>query len=306
MRLAIIGRSEILFNTAQLLKRNGYEIALIITSKEAPEYKVGADDFRNFAKECGAKFFQTSKIGDLSLQIENLKPLDLAISFNYPTIIPQDIIDMFFIGMLNAHGGDLPKYRGNACQAWAIINGEKKIGLCVHFMIGGEIDSGNIVTRDSLKIDINTKITQVWDWMKSRTPTLFLEALQNLEKDPSFILEVQSKEPSAALRCYPRKPEDGRINWSNSAENILRLINACNKPFAGAYCNYNGEKMIIWEAGLGDSENFLAIPGQVSSINGQHVEILTGKGKLKIFKVEVSGTEKNPSDIIKSTRDRLV
>ena len=38
------------------------------------------------------------------------------------------------------------RYRGNACQAWAILNGEK-ISLCIHKMIGGELDSGDIITR---------------------------------------------------------------------------------------------------------------------------------------------------------------
>ena len=37
----------------------------------------------------------------------------------------QSTIDLFPLGIL-IHGGDLPKYRGNACQAWAIINGEEK------------------------------------------------------------------------------------------------------------------------------------------------------------------------------------
>lgn len=68
-------------------------------------------------------------------------------SLNYSSIISQKVIDLFPLGILNAHGGDLPKYRGNACQAWAILNGETKIGLCIHSMIGGEVDNGNIIDR---------------------------------------------------------------------------------------------------------------------------------------------------------------
>ena len=44
---------------------------------------------------------------------------------NYTGIIPQSIIDLFNHGILNIHPGDLPRYRGNACLAWAIINAEK-------------------------------------------------------------------------------------------------------------------------------------------------------------------------------------
>ena len=83
------------------------------------------------------------------------------------------------MGILNAHGGDLPRYRGNACQAWAILNGEEKIGLCIHKMIGGELDSGNIIAKEFLKIDINTKVTQVWGWMSTSIPKLFLKLYEN-------------------------------------------------------------------------------------------------------------------------------
>ncbi|GAB1465742.1 hypothetical protein MASR2M54_12420 [Aliarcobacter cryaerophilus] len=51
---------------------------------------------------------------------------EIAVSLNYSSIISQNVIDLFPLGVLNAHGGDLPRYRGNACQAWAIINGEEK------------------------------------------------------------------------------------------------------------------------------------------------------------------------------------
>jgi methionyl-tRNA formyltransferase len=69
---------------------------------------------------------------------------DIAVSINYTGVLPQGVIDLFPIGVLNAHGGDLPRYRGKACQAWAIINRESRIGLCIQKMIGGELDSGEV------------------------------------------------------------------------------------------------------------------------------------------------------------------
>ena len=45
MRVAIIGRTEALYDTARHLLARGFSIPLIITCKEAPEYKVKSDDF---------------------------------------------------------------------------------------------------------------------------------------------------------------------------------------------------------------------------------------------------------------------
>lgn len=306
MRVAIIGRTEILFETAELLVDQGHEIALVITNKEAPEYTKTAEDFRALAHNHGAVFIQTPRILETIDAINALPPIDVAVSKNYSGIIPQDVINCFRLGILNAHGGDLPRYRGNACQAWAILNGEKQIGLCIHSMIGGELDNGDIVARAYLPIDHTTKVTKVWEWMREETPILFAEALFRLDKDPEYVLERQSKEPKDALRCYPRRPEDGRINWDNSAIDILRLINACNKPYGGAFCDFEGKQLIIWDAELvDDSEIFLAVPGQVASIGDDFFDVCCGSGKLRVNVAEVDGVVTQTSALIKSLRKRL-
>lgn len=310
MRIAIIGRTEILFETAQRLYDEGHEIAAVITAKEAPEYTVTSDDFKAFAEKCGAPFMHTAKILDAQDMIKGQDEIDIGVSINYSGIIPQEFIDNFPLGVLNAHAGDLPRYRGNACQAWAIINGEDKIGLCIHSMIGGELDNGDVIARSYLPIDINTKIGVIWDWIVAQTPGLYVEAVNKLAEDREYVLEVQSKDPKDALRCYPRKPEDGLIDWCADNKTILRLINACNKPYAGAFCSYNGETLIVWDAELiDDDEVFVAIPGQVTAIGAGYMDVACGQGrdmsKLRVKEIECGGYNGAPDGLIKSLRSRL-
>jgi len=305
MRTAIIGRTEVLYDTALRLHEAGHQIACILTANEAPEYRKKAVDFAKLAKIWRIPFAQSGKITE---HIEFLRKAraDIGVSINYTSIVPQEVIDIFPLGLLNAHGGDLPRYRGNACQAWAILNGEDHIGLCIHRMIGNELDSGDIIARDYLPIDHNTKVGKVWDWITARAPELFAEALSRLEGDPSYILAKQSKDLRKPLRCYPRRPEDGRIKWNKPAIDILRLINASNKPYHGAYCNFEGKKIIIWDAKLvNDDENFCAAPGQVTKVGETFVEIACGVGKLKILSVESPEGVSDPTVFIKSVRKRL-
>lgn len=306
MRIAIIGRTEILYETVELLSYHGFKIPLIITSKEAPEYTKTSKDFEELAKKIGAKYIYTNRLDEHKEDIKSAG-CEIAVSLNYSSIISQDVIDLFPLGVLNAHGGDLPRYRGNACQAWAILNGEDKIGLCIHSMIGGEVDSGNIIDKEYLSIDVNTKVTKCWEWMAERIPQMFLSSVQKLQKDPSYVLEVQSKDPKDALRCYPRVPEDGKIDWNKPNIEILRLINASNKPYAGAYCFYEDKKLIIWDAELfEDDEIFLAEVGQIANIDkGGSIIVITGNGKLKINEVEYDSLVGKPSEKIKSIRKRL-
>jgi UDP-4-amino-4-deoxy-L-arabinose formyltransferase/UDP-glucuronic acid dehydrogenase (UDP-4-keto-hexauronic acid decarboxylating) len=309
MKIAIIGRTEILYDTIVEVIKKGYEIPLIITAKEAPEYTKTSNDFKHLANEIGAKFLHAPKLNTQEVKdvIESCGDMDIALSFNYSSIIDDEIIALFRLGILNAHGGDLPKYRGNACQAWAILNGETRIGLCIHSMVGGEMDSGNIIDRDYLEIDINTKIGYIWDWKRSRIPNMFIHSAEQLYKNNYYYIEEQSKNPKDALRCYPRTPEDGRIDWTKSNIEILRLINASNKPYGGAYGVFEDKKIIIWDAELyADNEHYLATIGQVAEINKDGtIIVITGDGKLKINSVEYNSIETLPANIITSIRKRL-
>lgn len=310
MRVAIIGRTETLHKCALEILKKGHEIPLFITSKESSEDKIKSKDFENLANKIGAKFIYTPKINKSKhiKEIKGLNPIDIGVSINYTTVISQDIINLFGLGILNVHGGDLPKYRGNACQAWAIINRESKIGLCVHRMIGGELDSGDIIDREYLEIGINTRIGEIYEWMGDKAPKLVTRALYKLNSNNSYLLEKQSKKKEDALRCYPRKAEDGRLNWALTAEEIIRLINASSEPFSGAYCFLNNEKLTIWRANLvEDCELFLGVPGQVSKICKEtgSIEVLARKGKVVIKEVSYKSDRGVPIKYIQSLRIRL-
>lgn len=310
MKIAIIGRSEYLYESAMLLMESGFEIALIVTAKEAPEYHYTAKDFEELAARCNALFIYSAKINEPEIiaRIKTKGNIDIAVSINYSGVIAQEIIDLFPYGILNAHGGDLPRYRGNACMAWAIINREKKVALCIHKMIGGELDSGDIIARKYLDINNNTRVGETFDWMRKEIPRMMLEGVRLLKNNPDYILESQSNNPDDALRTYPRNPEDGKIDFTKSNEDILRLINASSEPFPGAFCSFKDDKLTIWRAEIfKDAENYLAIPGQVSKINvtSGNVEIICGNGKIRLTEVGYKSKRLKPAEVITSVRQRL-
>lgn len=311
MRVAIIGRTEWLYETAKLLIEAGHEIKLVVTSKEMPEYKVTAEDYRILAKRVNCPFIYTPRINEFEIisQIKAIGEIDIAISINYSGVIGDDVINLFKFGILNAHGGDLPKYRGNACQAWAIINGENRIGLCIHKMIGGELDSGPIIEREYFPININSRIGEVYEWVEKTIPILMCSAVEKLSKNSNYVLEIQSLDPKDALRCYPRKPQDGKIDWNQGDTEIIRLVNASSEPYSGAFCLLDGERVTIWRAELFESsELYLAVPGQIAFVDKEqgYIIVITGSGKIKITEVEQNHSGRvRPAEIITSIRKRL-
>jgi UDP-4-amino-4-deoxy-L-arabinose formyltransferase/UDP-glucuronic acid dehydrogenase (UDP-4-keto-hexauronic acid decarboxylating) len=307
----LIGRSEwLLFSGEALISRN-HELALVITAQAAPEYSATEADFKALAVSRSVPFLHSARINSPEALevIEKAGPIDIGISINHPGILSQQVIDCFSHGVLNTHGGDLPRYRGNACQAWAILNGEPLVGLCVHRMAGGELDSGDILARARLPLQESTRVSEIHTWMTNQIPGLVVKAVEALEADRAFFIERQSDNPDDALRCYPRRPEDGRIDWTRPALEVVRLVNASSEPYGGAYCLLDGEPLVIWRAErLIDGELFCAMPGQVASFRRPDgaLAVCTGAGKILIREVTYrSERMDHPGDLIHSLRARL-
>lgn len=289
MKIVILGRTECLLRTAKSLKASGHEIPLVCTAPSEQHYSATEKDFESFANTIGAGFFNTKnlKAPDCWNQLTSVGA-DIAISVNWPFILGDDVIRQFRLGVLNAHCGDLPRYRGNACPNWAILNGEESIGLCVHFMNAGEVDSGPVLVRRHLEMNREIYIQNVYDWTESCIPEMMCEAVDGLSNG-TLTPTPQPDDPSLSLRCFPRKPEDGKIIWSDSAESIHRLIRATSHPLAGAFSFLDtGEKVVVWRAEPYELTGpIMAVPGQIMFRVENDPVVACGEGALRLTEVSM-------------------
>jgi len=265
MRLAILGRTGWLLAAARRLQAAGHEIAFVATAEAPPEYTAAPTDFRELAKSVDAPFITDPDINaPQTLAVLREARADIAVSVNWPRLIRAEACAAFPRGILNAHAGDLPRYRGNACPNWSIINNEDNVGLCVHAMDPNAVDAGPIYARDRFALSDQTYIGDVYAWLDEAVPALFVTAVERAV-DPDFIPEDQALSPLRPLRAHPRRPEDGLIDWSASAEAICRLVRASSRPFAGAFSHLEGSRRVtIWRARIARLEyDLAAVPGQI-------------------------------------------
>jgi methionyl-tRNA formyltransferase len=161
----------------------------------------------------------------------------------------------------------------------------------------GAIDAGPIFARTYLPVTNNTYIADVYSWMHGVIPSLFVEAMIRLA-EPGFSPIDQHALSARPLRCQPRRPEDGRIDWNCDARQIQRLVRASARPFAGAYAWVNGGRRVtVWRACLAELDHdILAVPGQIMG-RGPNGGILVacGAGVIEIEEAEVEGGGALPS-----------
>ena len=69
MKIAIIGRAEVLYDTDVRLRDSGHQIVCVLTAKEAPEYKRTSEDFRALAESLEIPFAQGTTTKDIQALI---------------------------------------------------------------------------------------------------------------------------------------------------------------------------------------------------------------------------------------------
>jgi len=307
MKFVAIGRTTTLLNTCNTLINKGHELVAVITCRAEGYNQTKEDDFAALAMRHGVPFYLTPTLNTTAIEVMiSESAAKVAISVNWPTKIATKFRALFEHGVLNAHAGDLPRYRGNATPNWAILNGEPKIGLCIHEMDDG-FDCGDVLVREHLTLRNDTYISDVYDWIFEVCPELFTRALSGLE-DGTLRPEPQDTTQHAPLRCYPRTAIDGLIDWSNTIEDVLRLIRASSRPFAGAYSFLGVRRVIIWRASKHETGPFCAVPGQVCERIEPHPVIACADGMVRIDEADIEGgaTGMDSLRIIgKSLRQRL-
>jgi UDP-4-amino-4-deoxy-L-arabinose formyltransferase/UDP-glucuronic acid dehydrogenase (UDP-4-keto-hexauronic acid decarboxylating) len=291
MRIAVLGRTNWLLDSGVRLYESGHEIVLVASAHASPEYRVGPSDFAKFATMAGAVFLKEPDLNSHDvIAVLRASAADIGISVNWPRLIGDEACAAFPGGILNAHAGDLPRYRGNACPNWAIINGEEFVGACVHVMDPPAIDAGPVFSRRRLALNEGTYVTDVYAWLDSTFPEMFSEALSRV-LDPAFAPEDQTRSSLMPLRCHPSRPEDGLIDGRAPADRIARLVRASSRPFSGAYSFLEGEtRATIWRARVAQlAHEVAAMPGQIMSRSTQGGGLVAcGEGVLEIEEAELA------------------
>lgn len=308
MKVAVLGRTHWLYKSIAAVASNGHQIVLIGTCPAAPEYLKDESDFAALAGSLQVPYFCNPAINsDEIVKLIRNCGADVAISINWLTLIGQKVIDLFPYGIINAHAGDLPRYRGNAVPNWAIINNEDEVVLTLHNM-DYELDAGPILLQRKCPLTSATYISDVYSFIDTNIAEMFVEVLAGLESN-SLTPRQQPSDPALSLRCFPRLPRDSNLEWTKSAEFLSRVVRASAEPFAGAHTYLDGEKIIIWRAYADRLPYpYLGMPGQVAERREKtgEVVVITSDGVLVLQEIETDiGERSSASSIITSSRSRL-
>jgi len=305
-RIAILGRTEFLLKAAKDLVAEGFTLTAVVTAPESPHYLATSRDFERFARDVDVPFLGVSRYDSDVRDLLRDSKSDVVFSVNWPHLLKASDLEITAFGIVNAHAGDLPRYRGNACPNWAILNGESEIGLTLHLMEPDGLDSGDILLKRFFPVSTETYIGDCYSWMRTHIPSMFVELAKNWGSLWRARIPQETL-PITPLRCFPRTPEDSRIDWTRPAVEICRLVRASSEPFDGAFTLYDDEVLRILRAREVElTYDISAVPGSILFRRDDGVAIASGDGVVLVQVAEFDKTSKLASeDGIKALGRRL-
>jgi len=226
----------------KVLLAQGVQVPLVVTHRDSAGENIWFDSVAAVAREHDIPAIQPED-PNLPATLEAVAGLhpDFLFSFYFRQMIGSRLLATATRGALNMHGSLLPKYRGRVPVNWAVIKGERETGATLHYMVE-KPDAGDIVDRQAVPILPDDTAVEVF-----RKVTLAAEIVLHR----SLPLLIADKAPRAkqdlAQGSYfgGRKPEDGLIDWSASAEAIHNLVRGVAPPYPGAFTTVAGKTLRI-------------------------------------------------------------
>jgi len=223
---------------------------------------------------------------EMKLKLTQLNP-SIIIVASFGLILPDYILKIPALGVINIHPSLLPKLRGPSPISSAIIEGLDRTGVSIIKMVK-ELDAGPILFQEEFKIDENYNAEQLG-------LTLFNLAAKNLNQTvkkivDKSILEI-SQDDSLATYTKMVKKDDGLINWAESGELIIRKLKAYS-DWPGVYTHWNNKRIIIKEAEFQKKENTgFQKYGQIIGLNNHCITVKTLDGFIHIKSLQLEGSK---------------
>jgi methionyl-tRNA formyltransferase len=229
----------------KVLLAGGVDVALVITHQDSATENIWFESVLSLCETEGIPYLtpDDAKGADLVDAIKAAQP-DLMFSFYFRHMLPQAILDI--APAYNMHGSLLPAFRGRAPTNWAVLHGATETGATLHEMTV-KPDAGAIVAQQAVPILPDDTAFEVF----GKVTVAAEQALWNVL--PSLLAgNAPRRVNDLRLGRYfgGRKPEDGRIDWSQPARQVYNLHRAVAPPYPGAFTDAAGQRYVIERARL--------------------------------------------------------
>lgn len=288
MRTVFLGTPAFAVPTLERMVAAGHEVLLAVTQPDRPRGRgkqLAAPPVKEAALRLGIEVYQPERVRrpEAVERLRSLRP-DVMVVVGYGQIIPQSVIDIPPLGIVNVHASLLPKYRGAGPVQWAIVNGETVTGITT-MRIDAGLDTGDMLLKRETAIGPEENAVELGARLSVIGADLLVETLAGLD---AGTVTPQKQDSAQATYAPLLKKEDGLIDWSNSAQSIHDRVRGL-QPWPGAYTSFRGQSLHIWRSRM-QAGTVAAAPGTIVSV--KPLLVASGEGALELVEVQAEGRKR--------------
>lgn len=269
MKIIFMGTPEFSVSALKEIIESGHEVVAVYSQPPRPSGR-GQKEHNSPVHEAALKygipvFTPKSLRNEEAQQQFAAHKADVAVVVAYGLLLPKPILDA--CRCINIHASLLPRWRGAAPIQRAIMEGDTKTGITIMDMDEG-LDTGNMLLIQEVTIALDMNAGQLHDELSAVGAKLVVEALAKINE---LVPQKQLGEATYAAKIMK---EEAKIDWDMPGDKIILKIRAFN-PYPGAFFEYKGEKIKIFEADFINGGN-----AEVGKILDENFAIACNGGKI--------------------------
>lgn len=309
MRILLLGGTDLTRSVADLVLQLNLDLVGIVYVGETVKISyspkgmknVRAGDLEQWCADRNISSYEYTTQDRLREVVAEVNA-DFCLVVGWYHMIPKNIREKFPLGCAGVHASMLPDLRGCAPLNWAMLSGREKTGVSL-FELGDAVDDGDLYAQVPISIAGTDYISDVLQKVEVATIEMLKGELPRIASG-NCLKRAQVGEVSYGLA---RIPDDGRINWNLSADEVAILVRSVSRPYPGAFSYTQGKKVVIWRASVEEKDiKIMGCCGQVARVPElARPVVICSDGYLSIEEVEVSGRILSQREIMNLSNQRF-
>ena len=288
MRVVFFGTPQFAVPSLEQLIQSAHDVVGVVTQPDRPRgrgQKVTDMPVKVTAVQHGLPVFQPARLRDPEVKetLTRWAP-ELGVVAAYGKILPENVLNLPRLGMINVHASLLPRYRGAAPVQRAVIDGMPETGVTIMRMVL-DLDAGGMFAKVTRPIGSDETSDIVERDLAHLGASLLLHVIDDLAAGRA-VEEPQND----SLSTYASKitKEEGLIDWTLAATDIHNRVRGLY-PWPHAFSYLNGERLIVLRSHVAP-EPTSADPGTIVDVSSRAISVATGHGeRLAIDEVQPEG-----------------
>jgi len=288
MVVVFFGTPHFAVPTLRRLLDSTHSVAGVITQPDRPRgrgQKITHAPVKALALERGIPVYQPDRLKPAEVA-DTLRGwgADLGVVAAYGRIIPEHLLTIPRLGMINVHASLLPKYRGAAPVHRAVINGDSQTGVTIMRVVK-ELDAGSMFAQVTRPIGPDETSDVVESALADMGAELLLTIVEQLASGNA---REEPQDETQATYASRLTKEEGLIDWTRSASDIHNRVRGLY-PWPHAYTFFKGTRLIILRSEVADAGASATSPGTILRATSEAIHVATGDGELAILEVQPEG-----------------